>query len=109
MTPRRKRPERQTLRSPKAESCDGAPATDAPTRGTPPKHLTPQPMSEQLIDQPSYVRRQDLANPHRHQPLRERLIAANAIDLRDNHRVIDFGDGYAQVVPIDSTKRFRAK
>ena len=38
----------------------------------------------------------------------QRLEAAGAIDLRDNRRVIDLGNGYDRIEPIDPTKLFKA-
>lgn len=37
-----------------------------------------------------------------------RLEATGAIDLRDNHKVIDLGNGYVQVKPIDPMRKFIA-
>lgn len=34
----------------------------------------------------------------------DRLIASKAVDLRDNFRINDLGNGYSEVVPIDDTK-----
>lgn len=37
-------------------------------------------------------------------PYIQRLIEAKAIDLRDNHRTIDHGNGYTTIEPIDRSK-----
>lgn len=37
-------------------------------------------------------------------PYKERLIRSGAIDLTDNHRVINLDNGYIKIEPIDSTK-----
>ena len=47
--------------------------------------------------------RQDLADPFRHIPYKERLIMAGAIDLKDNS-IITYKDGYIIIKPIDKTK-----
>ncbi|AHM66872.1 hypothetical protein PPSQR21_032330 [Paenibacillus polymyxa SQR-21] len=39
----------------------------------------------------------------------QRLEAAGAIDLRDNSRIIDLGNGYCRIEPINPTKRFKAE
>ncbi|MDR9852907.1 hypothetical protein RJP21_04735 [Paenibacillus sp. VCA1] len=39
----------------------------------------------------------------------QRLEAAGAIDLRDNHRIIDLGNGYTRIEPIDPTKLWKAE
>lgn len=54
-------------------------------------HLTPR--------KPELTRER-LVNPY-DTPLRQRLIAANAVDLRDNLRIIPLGNGYDRIVPVD--------
>ena len=44
--------------------------------------------------------RQQLVNSHR-QSFADRLRAAQAIDLRDNHRVVQLRGGYDRVVAVD--------
>lgn len=38
----------------------------------------------------------------------KRLEASGAIDLRDNHKVVDLGDGYVNIKAIDENKKFKA-
>lgn len=59
-----------------------------------------------LIDNVPRVTRHDLADPNRHVPLQQRLIAAEASDLRENALVVDEGGGYASIVPKDPRKRW---
>lgn len=49
-----------------------------------------------------------LANQFHADCYEERLEAAGAIDLRDNHRIIHLDNGYARIEPIDNTKLFKA-
>ncbi|WCK57113.1 hypothetical protein PP175_28400 (plasmid) [Aneurinibacillus sp. Ricciae_BoGa-3] len=49
-----------------------------------------------------------LSNPFCSDCYEQRLEASGAIDLRDNHRIVDAGNGYVQIVPIDPTKKFKA-
>jgi hypothetical protein len=39
----------------------------------------------------------------------KRLEASGAIDLRDNHEIIDLDNGYVQVKAIDPMKKFKAE
>jgi hypothetical protein len=48
--------------------------------------------------------RQHLADPLYGVPYLERLRRASAMDLRDNARVVDLGDGYVRVEAVDPTK-----
>lgn len=50
--------------------------------------------------------RRYLANPHKNQSFLERLKMNNSIDLRDNKIIVDLGNGYSEIKPIDSNKRF---
>ncbi|PGA32113.1 hypothetical protein [Bacillus wiedmannii] len=50
--------------------------------------------------------RRHLANPHQKQSFIERLKINNSIDLRDNMVIIDLGNGYSEIKPRDSNKRF---
>jgi hypothetical protein len=59
-----------------------------------------------LNDNKARVSRQDLADPHRNATLEERLAAADAIDLRDNALLLDAGNGYVRIDPIDPKKRW---
>lgn len=63
-------------------------------------------MIRRLNDAAPRVTRQQLADPHAGVPYEERMARAGAVDLRDNARVIDHGDGYVTVEPIDPTKRW---
>ena len=51
-----------------------------------------------------------LANPFcgERQCYEERLEASGAIDMRDNSRFIDHGNGYGSWEPIDPTKLIKA-
>jgi hypothetical protein len=53
--------------------------------------------------------RRELAEPHLHQPLDERLERAGAIDLKGNHVRESLGNGYSRIVPVDPNKLFKAK
>lgn len=48
--------------------------------------------------------REDLANPFRKIPYKERLIKARAVDLKDNHKIEDLDNGYMKITPIDESK-----
>lgn len=48
--------------------------------------------------------REDLANPFYNMSYKERLIKSKATDLRDNCIVIDLGNGYSKIEPIDKDK-----
>ncbi len=37
----------------------------------------------------------------------ERLIKSGAIDLKDNHKIFDLGNGYSKIKPIDVTKKIK--
>ena len=50
--------------------------------------------------------RKKLGNPHSAETLRERLVQSGAIDLRENNRTIDLGNGYFKITPIDETRKF---
>lgn len=52
--------------------------------------------------------REHLANPFCSGCYEERLEASGAIDLRDNHRIIDLGNGYCEIEAIDKTKKFKS-
>ena len=45
-----------------------------------------------------------LSNPFCTECYHDRLIASKAVDMRDNFRINDLGNGYSEVVPIDDTK-----
>lgn len=51
--------------------------------------------------------RKFLANPHQNTPLIELLKKNKSVDLRNNSIVIDHENGYYQIKPIDSEKRFQ--
>lgn len=55
-----------------------------------------------VMDPP--LSRQRLADPHIDIPYKEILIKSCAIDLTDNHIIIDLGNGYSKIEPIDKTK-----
>jgi hypothetical protein len=54
--------------------------------------------------------REHMANPfcQDRECYEKRLEASGAIDLRDNHKIIDLGNGYVQIKPIDPNKKFKA-
>ena len=35
----------------------------------------------------------------------DRLVASKAISLINNHIIIDLGNGYSKIIPIDPTKK----
>jgi hypothetical protein len=45
-----------------------------------------------------------LANPFQNIPLSERLKKNHSIDLRDNIAIVDIGNGYSMIKPIDKSK-----
>jgi hypothetical protein len=49
-----------------------------------------------------------LANPFCADCLPQRLEASGAVDLRDNFRIVDVGNGYSAIIPIDETKLWKA-
>lgn len=53
------------------------------------------------------ISRKKLASPFDKSTLHQRLISKEAIDLRNNRRDIDFGNGYSRSVPIDFTKKIK--
>lgn len=53
------------------------------------------------------ITREDLANPFKHLTHKEKLKKSNAIDLRNNHTLIDLENGYVKILPIDESKRFK--
>jgi hypothetical protein len=48
-----------------------------------------------------------LSNPFCSFCYEDRLIASGAVDLRDNNKIIDLGNGYVQVEAIDKTKLWK--
>jgi hypothetical protein len=50
--------------------------------------------------------RKFLANPHQNQSLIERLKTNKSVDLRDNFFIVDLGNGYNEIRPIDKNKTF---
>lgn len=37
----------------------------------------------------------------------ERLVKSGAINLNDNHKIIDLGNGYSDILPKDINKKFK--
>jgi hypothetical protein len=37
----------------------------------------------------------------------ERLIKYGAIDLKKNHKIIDLGNGYSKILPVDVNKKIK--
>jgi hypothetical protein len=54
-----------------------------------------------------FLTRERLENPHYGQDRKERLIKSGAIDLRDNCRIVDLGNGYVEITPIDPSKKIK--
>ena len=50
--------------------------------------------------------RQRLADPRSDLKLKELLVKSRCVDLRDNWKIQDLGDGYARVVPRDGSRRW---
>jgi hypothetical protein len=48
--------------------------------------------------------REEALFPYLGIPIKERLIASGAVDLRENHTIHDMGNGYIQIRAIDKTK-----
>ncbi|MNW35564.1 hypothetical protein D3C74_125620 [compost metagenome] len=60
-----------------------------------------------VIKQPNgSLTRGKLANPFSNIPMSERLRARKSTDLRNNIVVIDEGNGFVRVKPIDESKTF---
>ncbi|PFD32543.1 hypothetical protein CN269_04340 [Bacillus thuringiensis] len=59
-----------------------------------------------MLEKDTNLSRRYLANPHQKQSFLERLKINNSIDLRDNRVIVDLGNGYSEIKPIDSNKRF---
>lgn len=53
--------------------------------------------------------REYMANEFCSECLEERLEEAGSIDLRNNHRIVELGNGYDKIEPIDPNKLFKAK
>ena len=55
--------------------------------------------------------REYLANPfcNDRECFQKRLEASGSVDLENNHKIIDLGNGYIQIEPIDKNKLFRAR
>jgi hypothetical protein len=47
----------------------------------------------------------DLENPRRHKSVKQILNDAGAEPLNDNYEVEDHGNGYASIVPTESSQR----
>ncbi len=54
-----------------------------------------------------FLTREILENPHGKIDLQERLIRSGAIDLENNHKIVDLKNGYVQIVPIDPRKKLK--
>lgn len=52
------------------------------------------------------ISREHLANPFK-ESYKKRLIKSGAIDLRDNHTIIDLGNGYLKIEPIEKNKKIK--
>ena len=52
------------------------------------------------------INRKDLANPFRSEKFIDRLKKSDAINLRDNYKIKNLGNGYNEVIAIDKTKKF---
>ncbi len=51
--------------------------------------------------------RKKLADTNLGMSYHERLVKSGAINLEDNHKIIDLGNGYSQILPYDTYKKFR--
>lgn len=51
--------------------------------------------------------RQYMENPFISEDYEERLEKSGAIDLRDNHIIIEKENGYCEIKPIDKNKKFK--
>jgi hypothetical protein len=51
--------------------------------------------------------RNRLSNPHQNISLHERLKKKKSIDLRDNSIIIDLGNNYDKISPINQNKLFK--
>jgi hypothetical protein len=49
------------------------------------------------------------SNPFCNECYPERLEASSAIDLRENSKIVDIGNGYVRIDPIDPSKKITAK
>lgn len=47
----------------------------------------------------------DLENPRRHKSVKQILREAGAEPLNDDYEVVDYGNGYASVVPTGTSQR----
>lgn len=61
---------------------------------------------KKIIIKSTPLSREKLANPYK-ESYHERLVKSGAIDLIDNHEIIDLGNGYSRIVPIDITKKVK--
>ncbi|RFU61319.1 hypothetical protein D0466_18935 [Peribacillus glennii] len=48
-----------------------------------------------------------LAYPHQNESFYDILKKKKAIDLRNNFYIVDLGNGYEDVLPIDTNKKFK--
>ncbi|WP_020615720.1 hypothetical protein [Paenibacillus daejeonensis] len=48
-----------------------------------------------------------LANPNKDIPLQELWKKNNSVVLTDNKKIIDLGNGYDIIKPIDTSKKFK--
>lgn len=49
--------------------------------------------------------RKSLADCHLGMSYHERLIKSGAINLKKNHKIIDLGNGYSKIVPVNVNKK----
>lgn len=73
------------------------------------KHIRQQTANCKFCGREKEAGRKRAANPYCSECYYERLEAAFAIDLRDNHEIIDHENGYVTVKPIDPTKKIKAR
>jgi hypothetical protein len=52
--------------------------------------------------------REETSHPYLAQPIEDRLISSDAIDLTDNHKITVDGH-YIIIKPIDGSKKFKKK
>lgn len=59
-----------------------------------------------IINNANRLSLEKLSNPFPMETREERLKKSGAINLQDNHRIIDWDNGYNSIEPIDRTKTF---
>lgn len=60
-----------------------------------------------MFQEANVLSRKYLANPHQDKSFIERLKSNKSIDLRENMVIIELGNGYSDIKPLDENKRFK--